>query len=200
MRKSIVFFLILTLIISFFIFVPSCSVSKSSTITTEADTTVTQEITGTQTENTEADASIETSIKYPEPSGFVNDFASIFTDDEKSQINDFVSNFEKETTAEIFVVTVNSLEGLSIEQYASELFNSWGLGKKDVNNGMLLLISIDDKELRISTGLGLEKAVTDDEAGKIINDVIVPYFKEGKFGQGVLEGVKTIAKEISAGN
>lgn len=191
MRKSIGFFLFLIPVILFSIFLSSCTSTQQTAATTE---------TAVVSEDSEVDVSVETSIKYPEPTGFVNDFADVFTDDEISQINDFVSNFERETTAEIFVVTVKSLEGLSIEQYASEFFNSWGLGKKDINNGMLLLISIEDKELRIDTGLGLEKAVTDDEAGKIINDVIVPYFKESKYGQGALEGVKVIAQEISVGN
>lgn len=112
----------------------------------------------------------------------------------------FLSDFEKETTAVIVVVTVDSLEGLSIEQYAYELFNTWGIGKQDVNNGMLLLISIDDRELRIETGLGLESVVTDDEAGRIINETIVPYFKQGKYGQGAFEGAKAIADEISKGS
>ena len=189
MRKSIVFFLFL-IPLMFSIFLSSCDDTQSVAITTEASIV---------SVNTEADIPVETSIKYPEPTVFVNDFAGVFTDDEISQLNDFVSNFEKETTTEIFVVTVDSLEGLSIEQYASEFFNSWGLGKKDINNGMLLLISIGDKELRIDTGLGLEKAITDDEAGKIIN-TILPYFAQGKYGQGALEGVRAIAKEISADN
>ena len=190
MKKSIGFFLFLFSVILISIVLSSCTSTQLTAITTEAVIV---------SENTEADITVETSIKYPEPTGFVNDFAGVFTDDEISQINDFVSNFEKETTTEIFVVTVNSLEGLSIEQYASEFFNSWGLGKKDVNNGMLLLISIGDKKLRIVTGLGLEKAVTDDEAGKIIN-TILPYFAQGKYGQGAFEGVKAIAQEISASN
>ena len=126
MRKSIGFFLVLIPLI-FSIFLSSCNATQSVAITTEASIV---------SVNTEAEISVETSIKYPEPTGFVNDFAGVFTDDEKTQINDFVSNFEKETTAEIFVVTVNSLEGLSIEQYASELFNSLGIGKNDVDNGI----------------------------------------------------------------
>ena len=199
MKRSAIFYLILIPIFLFLFLISSCSASQAPAITTGADTTVTQDIADTVSEDTEADVSIETSIKYPEHSGFVNDFANVFTEDEKSQINNFLSDFEKETTAEIIVVTVNSLEGLSIEQYASELFNSWGIGKKDTNNGILLLISIGDRKVRIATGLGLENTVTDDEAAKII-DIILSYFKESKYGQGAFEGVKAIAQEISASN
>ena len=160
-------------------------------------TTVVESVAGTTSELSTTENTIETSIKYPDQTGFVNDFAGIFTEEEKTQMESFITDFEKNTTAEIVVVTINSLEGLTIEQYTYELFNSWGIGKKDINNGILLLMAIQEQKLRIEVGLGLESVITNDMAKKIIDETIIPYFRESKYGQGAYEGVKAIAEKIS---
>lgn len=211
MKKNTKLSIILITICFIFIFSTSCSELANEVEMIKAafnksdETYITNSVNTTETTNSKTvDSSEETTIitsaittDYPEPVSFVNDFANVFTEEEKLQMDNFLYDFERETTAEIAVVTINSLEGLTIEQYAYGLFNSWGIGKKNINNGMLLLISIGDRKLRIETGLGLESVVTNDEAAKIIDEIIVPYFREGNFGQGAFEGVKAIAKEIS---
>jgi len=179
-------FLYLMSLLFIFIFLLSCSSKTSETSATSAETT--QEIQLKQT--------IETSIKYPEPVGFVNDFAGFFTKEEITQMEDYIKNFEKKTTVEIAVVTVKSLEGLTIEKFAFELFNTWGIGKAGKNNGILLLIASGG--IRIEVGLGLEEMITNKIVKNIIDEVIIPYFKEGKVGQGCYEGVKAIAEKISS--
>jgi len=111
-------------------------------------------------------------------------------------MEDFIKDFEKKTTAEIVVVTVKSLEGLTIEKFAFELFNTWGIGKAGKNNGVLLLIAPGC--IRIEVGLGLEEVITNKTAKNIIDEIIIPYFKESKYGQGSYEGVKAIAEKISS--
>jgi uncharacterized protein len=152
------------------------------------------------TAETMSSASLE-SIKeggeYPSPIGWVSDFAGVFKQEEIDNMNKLITDLEKKTTAELAVVTIKSLNGKTIETYANELFNTWGIGKKEKNNGILLLISIDDRKLRIEVGYGLENVVTDVIASKIINEVIVPYFKQSNYGQGAYEGVKAIAEKIS---
>jgi uncharacterized protein len=179
------------------VFIVSCS-SKSSVT---ADTTIgatTSNISVETTQATQVKQTVETSIKYPAPTGFVNDFAGVFTEDEKSQMESYLKDFEKKTTVQIAVVTVKSLEGLTLEKYASELFNTWGIGQAGKDNGILLLIPMAERQLRITVGNGLENTITDAVASQIMNEVIFPYFKESKIGQGCYEGVKAIAEKISA--
>lgn len=188
-QKIIFIFLSLLLIL---VFLTSCS-SKASSATSSSTEETTASIS---VETTQAEQTFETSIKYPEPVGFVNDFADFFTKEEITQMEDFIKDFGKKTTAEIVVVTVKSLEGLTIEKFAFELFNTWGIGKAGKNNGVLLLIA--PGLIRIEVGLGLEEVITNKTAEDIIDETIIPYFKESKYGQGSYEGVKAIAEKISS--
>ena len=187
-KQNLVYLLLSILLILTFII--SCTPKIAETV--EA---ATSSVLSETTQETQAKQTVETSIKYPEPISFVNDFAGFFTEEEKSQMEDFLQDFEKKTTADIVVVTVKSVEGLTIEKYANELFNSWGIGKAGKNNGILLLIA--PRYLRIEVGLGLEEIITDEVAGNIIDTVILPNFKENKLGHGCFEGVKAIAEKIS---
>jgi uncharacterized protein len=183
MRNKV--FLILLSLLFILVFLASCSPKISETPATSDDIN--------QIEQT-----IKTSIKYPEPTGFVSDFAEIFTEEEITQMEDFIKDFEENTTVEIAVVTVKSLEGLSMGKYAFELFNTWGIGKAGKNNGILLLVVLDEKLLRIEVGLGLEKVITNKTAENIVNEVIFPYMSENNIGRGCYEGVKAIAEKISS--
>ena len=192
-QKIIFAFLSMLLII---IFMVSCSSKSSGTASTATGATASS-ISVETTQATQAKQTVETSIKYPEPIGFVNDFAGIFTKDEIAQMESYLKDFEKNTTAEIAVVTVNSLEGLTLEKYANGLFNTWGIGKAGNNNGILLLIVPTKRQVRIEVGLGLEKVITKDVAKRIIDDDIIPSYKENKLGEGSYKGVKALAEKIS---
>ena len=141
---------------------------------------------------------IRADVKYPDYTGYVNDFAGMLDSSTVSRITDIISEVNNKTSAEIAVVTVDNLQGISIEEYAVKLFEKWGIGKKDKDNGVLLLISKEDRKLRIEVGYGLEGALTDLESGRIINNIIVPEFKAGDYDTGVYNGVIAIANEIYA--
>ncbi|MEK6544494.1 MAG: TPM domain-containing protein, partial [Elusimicrobiota bacterium] len=130
------------------------------------------------------------------PLGRVSDYAGVIGADMKRRIEDVSVNVEAATTVELFVVTVPSLGGRSVEEYAHELFNYWGIGKKDKDNGVLLLVAPKERRVRIEVGYGLESVLTDGKAGGIIRDVIVPYFKAGDIRSGILHGVTAIANVI----
>ena len=139
---------------------------------------------------------IAADVNYPDYVGYVNDFAGMLNSSTITEITNIISEVNTKTSAEIAVVTVNNLQGISIEEYAVKLFEKWGIGKKDKDNGVLLLISKEDRKLRIEVGYGLEGTITDLEAGRIINNVIVPEFKKGDYNTGVYNGVIAIANEI----
>jgi len=114
----------------------------------------------------------------------------------KTQTEDLIAKVEKDTNCQIAVAIVNSLEGISVEEYAVTLFEKWGVGKKKEDNGVLLLVAIEDRKLRIEVGYGLEGTITDLEAGNIIDNVIVPKFKQNDYSTGVYDGVVAIANQI----
>lgn len=130
--------------------------------------------------------------KFPEPSGFLNDFAGVLALQEKQDIENLLNNIEKNTGVEVCVVIVHSLDGKNLEEFANELFNTWGIGKKKKDNGVLFLISMEDRKIRIEAGYGLEDVLTDGRCGSIIRNIMVPQFRNGKYYNGISAAVKQI--------
>lgn len=121
---------------------------------------------------------------------FVNDFANILSSSTESAIQQMAVSTQNATTAQIVVVTVPDLEGRDIEGYSNELFNTWKIGSEEKDNGVLLLISSGDRKVRIEVGYGLEGAINDAKAGRILDDVAIPYMKNNDYDTAVL-GVVT---------
>lgn len=132
-------------------------------------------------------------INFPKPVGLVNDFANLFSENFRSRLELQLSDLKAKTTVEFAVVTVNSLEGTTVEDYAVNLFESWGIGQEDKDNGLLLLISKDDKKIRFETGYGLEGQLPDGRLGEIIRTQITPEFKNGNYEAGTLAAVNAVS-------
>ena len=131
------------------------------------------------------------------PQGWVSDFAGIMSDMTKSQIDALCAEVKKSTGAEIAVVTVSSLDGMSVEEYAVSLFKKWGIGEKGKDNGVLFLIAPNERKTRIEVGYGLEPVITDGRAGEIIRETVIPFFKKGDYDQGILQGSMQIAALVT---
>ena len=134
---------------------------------------------------------------FPAPQGYVNDFAGILDADSRAKLSSLVSQVEKRTTAEIAVVTVQSLGGMSVEEYANRLFQKWGIGKKGKDNGLLVLICPNERKMRVEVGYGLEGVITDGLAGSVIRHDFTPAFKRGDYGEGTVEGVAQLARFVT---
>lgn len=132
--------------------------------------------------------------RYPSPAGYVNDTAGVMSGETKAGLESLLSHIEEKTTAEMVVLTVKTTAPLTIEQYAVEVYKEWGIGKKGKDNGVLLLVAVDDRKVRIEVGYGLEGAITDMHSKIIINDMIVPSFKKGDYSLGIASGIVTLAK------
>lgn len=128
------------------------------------------------------------------PAGYVNDYANIIDGNVKQQLEEELRLFKASTTNEIAVVTIPSLDGDTIEHYATKLFESWKIGNAKNDNGVLLLISRDDKKIRIEVGYGLEGALPDILAQDIIKNQITPSFKQGDYSTGIVQGITGIMK------
>ena len=137
---------------------------------------------------------------FPSYTNYVNDFANLIDANTKTELTQIISELEQKTTVEIAVATITSLEGLSVEDYANQLFNKWGVGKKDKDNGVLILVAKNDRKMRIETGYGVEQYLTDGTAGEIIRQFMVPYFKEGNYSEGILQGTKSVISTIAKSN
>ena len=135
-------------------------------------------------------------VQYPKLDSFVTDHANVISPEHRSAIESVAKRIEQNTTAEIAVVTVSSLEGIDIDTYAVELFEKAGIGKRDVANGLLMLVAPNERRFRIEVGYGLEGAITDAAAMKIGNNVLVPHFKNNEFGTGIYDAVVVVAAHI----
>ena len=132
-------------------------------------------------------------VKFPQPRGFVNDYAGVLTGTRVSTLDNMIAMIKDKTKAEVAVVTVRTTAPLTIEQYAVDLFKTWGIGTKGSDNGVLLLVATDDRKVRIEVGYGLEGSITDLESKLIIDRKIIPYFKQGNYAGGIYAGVVAIS-------
>ncbi len=129
----------------------------------------------------------------PYLSGRIVDEAGMVPPDVAQRLDEKLAALEKATGDQVAVLTVQSLDGEPLEDYSMKVAETWKLGQKDKDNGVLLLIAKNDRKLRIEVGYGLEPQLTDAQAGRIIRNVITPRFKAGDFGGGIEAGVDAIA-------
>ncbi|WP_462110741.1 TPM domain-containing protein [Campylobacter concisus] len=127
----------------------------------------------------------------------INDEAHIFSQNERDELLSLVQNFEQNSTTQIAIVTLNSLENKSIEELSLEIARGYKLGQKKDSNGVLLVVAPNEKKVRIEVGYGLEGVLTDAISSQIINSVMIPEFKNGKMNEGVKDGVLAIIKVAS---
>lgn len=130
--------------------------------------------------------------KYPQPTGFVNDFAGLLPANVKQDLENRLRQYAKETEIELAVVTVNSLEDLTVEEYTLGLAQKWGVGNKKKDSGIIFLTAPNERKTRIEVGYGMESDLTDAKAKELIESQIIPLFKEKKMAEGVAAGVAGI--------
>jgi len=132
------------------------------------------------------------------PDGFVNDFANVISAQAEAELEAMLASYEEQTGIEIAVATIPRLGDETVETYAVRLFEEWGIGKQGQDAGALFVAAIEDREMRIETGYGLEGDLTDAEAAHLLNNVIPPYFSQGDFDGGVRAGVVGILQAVGA--
>jgi uncharacterized protein len=135
-------------------------------------------------------------IPVPTLSGHVNDYANVLTEETIEKLEKTLQQHEQATSNQIVVLTITSLQGQTIEETANEIFNTWQLGQKDKNNGVLLLVAIEDRKMRVEVGYGLEASLTDAHSSRIIRNELVPYFKQLSYDEGITAGVTAIIGAI----
>jgi len=125
---------------------------------------------------------------------WVTDMPGMLRPDTITRLNSTIGQFERTNGAEMAVVVIRSLDGLSIEETAVKLFELWGIGKKSKDNGLLLLWSTGDRRVRVEVGYGLEGVLPDAKVGRILDAYTMPRFRSGEFDEGLLAGVDALLR------
>ncbi len=139
----------------------------------------------------------------PSPAAYVNDYANLLDAETFAELSGVGQALEEKTGAELVLVTVESLEGAPIEEYALALFRGWGLGKKEKNNGVLLLVDRErllagqSGKVRIEVGYGLEGAIPDGKAGYILDYYVLPEWEQEDYAAGIRMGYLALAAEVA---
>lgn len=131
-------------------------------------------------------------VEIPYLTGRVNDNALILSEETKSLLSETLKVHEEKTTNQVVILTIPTLDGESIEDYAYRVFQEWKPGQRDKDNGILIVVVPNDKRMRIEVGYGLESIMTDLQAGRIIRDIMTPRFRDGDFNGGITEGAQAV--------
>lgn len=133
------------------------------------------------------------------PSHYVVDLAGIITDDTEYRLNGYLQELEQKTTVQFIILTIKSLEGESLEDFSiTTAHDTWRLGQEGRDNGLLLVVSLEDKKYRIEVGYGLEGLLPDSLVGSIGRRFLVPYFQKGDYSTGIYMASLAIINEIAS--
>jgi uncharacterized protein len=133
----------------------------------------------------------------PSPTNYVNDFAGVLSPTTLSSLNALCAQLDRQAHAQIAVVTVKTLEGEPIENFATALEDKWKVGKKGTDRGLLLILATDDHKYRIEVGYGLEGILPDGRVGDIGRQMI-PYLRQNDFDGAITMAVRQMAGVIAA--
>ena len=142
----------------------------------------------------------ECGVSMPAPKAWCNDFVAVFSKEEKKVFDSVIERHEAETGNEIAIVTIDSnmLGNCNIKDFATQLGNTWGVGKKDTNNGVLIVLCPQKRELRIANGYGVEKIITNEETSMIIQHEMLPHFREARYFEGTKAGLISVIRKLKA--
>uniref|UniRef100_A0A832MLJ3 TPM domain-containing protein n=1 Tax=Eiseniibacteriota bacterium TaxID=2212470 RepID=A0A832MLJ3_UNCEI len=134
----------------------------------------------------------------PAAAGYVNDHAGIIDEPARARLEAFLDQLEKKTGAEFAVLTMRSTAPADPSAYKVRVFEAWGLGKKGEDNGLLMLVAVEEREVRFETGYGLEGTLPDGLQSRLFRDVMRPRFRDGDYAGGITQGVLACAARIAA--
>ena len=146
--------------------------------------------TKTKKPTTEIDFSETEKSSIPKPIGIINDYGQIFTESQRTELSKILYDYDIETTRQIVVVTIDSIKPYNdIQKYATDLGQTWGVGTAEKNNGLTIVVCNPCRQIGIATGTGTELILTDEICKKVIEEKIIPEFKNGEFYSGIKKGV-----------
>ncbi|MFZ1935894.1 MAG: TPM domain-containing protein [Thermoguttaceae bacterium] len=135
-------------------------------------------------------------LKGLRPQGLVNDYAGVLAPADRAALEDRLTALQQKTSAEFAVVILKSLEGGEVNDFTNKLFVKWGVGLKGKNNGVMLLVAMQDHKARVEVGNGLEPVLPDALAGRVLDEQLFPAFKQQRYAEGLSQAAGRIAEII----
>nr|WP_320113948.1 TPM domain-containing protein [uncultured Desulfuromonas sp.] len=135
-------------------------------------------------------------FEVPRSQGYVTDLAQLIDTTTERKLEQYLRSFEDTDSTQLVVLTIADLDGLPVEQAALEVAEQWQIGQREHDNGVLLLVARDDRKVRIEVGLGLEGRLTDLLAGRIVDQELLPRFRQGQYTDGIVAGVFAISDAV----
>lgn len=152
--------------------------------------------TETKKQTTEVELSETVKSTFPKPIGIINDYGKVFTELQRTELSKVLYDYDIETTRQIVVVTIDSIKPYqNIQKYAVDLGNDWGIGNAEKNNGLTIVVCNPCRQIGIATGIETELILTDEICKNVIDQTIIPEFKDGKFYDGIKKGVAELIKK-----
>ena len=133
-------------------------------------------------------------LPVPALTGRVNDTASVLTTEERQHLTQLLRGYETETAHQLAVLTVPSLAGEAIEDFSLRVVNTWKLGSKKYNDGILVTLAMQERSVRIEVGTGMERYISNAMAQAIVDEQMIPEFRQGHFAAGIEQGVMALMK------
>ncbi len=141
-------------------------------------------------------AVVEAQREWPKPAGRVTDLANVIDAAVEAQLDARLDELERKTTHEVAVVTVTSLDGMTVDDYKVRLFKEWGVGQAKTDNGVLVVVAPNEREIGIEVGYGLEGVLPDGLAGQILREQFIPRFRDNDYSGGIRDGVARVADVV----
>lgn len=135
--------------------------------------------------------------KFPQPRGAINDFASVIPSNTESKMENLSQEILQKTGTAIVVATIQTLGDNEPGMYANELYEHWGIGKKGEDKGVLILLTLEERRVRIETGYGVEGILPDGLVGNILDQYVVPLLKQGLYDQGLMNGMVAVGQIVA---
>jgi uncharacterized protein len=134
---------------------------------------------------------------FPQPRGLVNDFAEVIPLEQEQRIEAVTGELHRKTGIPVVVATVSDIGGAEYNEYANRLYESWGIGKKGEDKGVLLFVTVKERKMRIEVGYGSEGVIPDGLAGEVRDRYMIPHLKNDRYGEGLLMGAAAVAQILA---
>ena len=134
---------------------------------------------------------------FPRPTGAVNDFANVIPADQRAIMENLSREVLQKTGTAVVVATVSDVGDMVVDDYATRLYESWGIGKKGEDKGVLILLALKERRVRIETGYGVEGILPDGVVGEILRLHVIPHLKQGDYGKGLLNAMTAVSDVIA---
>ncbi len=143
---------------------------------------------------------LSTFVNQFKASGFVNDYANLLSEDKVEALEAKIAGINDSTSIQFAILTLQSLEDYTAKEVAEEVANFWGVGQKELNNGILILASVRERAIHIALGEGTDDYVTNEYIKTLIKQVVKPAFKKGKYARGINDAIEKIYMQLSGTN